>query len=140
VIGLEMGADDYVPKPYFPRELVARLRALLRRKGPLGGASKNLSFGALSLSEAKREVLWQEKPIELTTREFNLLVLLMKADDTVATKDDLSKSALGRVRQSYDRSVDVHIVNLRRKLTAGTGGAVEIETVRGIGYRLKAQP
>lgn len=139
VIGLEMGADDYVAKPYFPRELVARLRALLRRKLPSNGSIKALSFSALTLSEPKREVLWGGKPLDLTTREFNMLAVLMRADDTVATKDDLYKSALGRVRQPYDRSVDVHIVNLRRKLFAVTDGKVEIETVRAVGYRLKAQ-
>lgn len=136
VVGLELGADDYVAKPYFPRELTARLRALLRRRLP-SNSKAILSLGKLTLNEPKREVCWHEKPFELTTKEFNLLAALLRAEDAVATKDELSKSALGRKRAHYDRSVDVHIVNLRRKLHSSTGGSVEIETIRGVGYRLK---
>lgn len=136
VVGLELGADDYVAKPYFPRELIARLRALLRRKLP-SNSKPMLSLGKLELSEAKREVSWNGVSFELTTKEFNLLMALLRAEDAVATKDDLSKSALGRKRAHYDRSVDVHIVNLRRKLHSSTDGNIEIETIRGVGYRLK---
>lgn len=137
VLGLEMGADDYVAKPYFPRELVARLRALLRRKP--GGVRRTLAAGKLTLNEGRREVAWDGRPFDLTTKEFNMLAVLLRAEDAVATKDELSKSALGRLRANYDRSVDVHIVNLRRKLSAATAGSAEIETVRAVGYRLRVQ-
>jgi two-component system OmpR family response regulator len=141
VIGLEMGADDYLAKPYFPRELLARLRARLRRESRREQASvSSLEVGELELSFARREVSWRGKVIELTTTEFNLLAALMKAENVVITKDDLSTAVLGRCREQYDRSIDVHAGHLRRKMTAATGGKVEIETVRGIGYRLKQYP
>ena len=136
VVGLEMGADDYVAKPYFPRELIARLRAILRRKS--GSTPKPIySLGGLTLDERKRSVEWNGDAFDLTTREFNILMVLLQADDAVATKDELSQKALGRSREHYDRSVDVHIGNLRRKLALSSSERIEIETVRGIGYRLK---
>ena len=143
VVGLEFGADDYIAKPYYPRELVARLRAVLRRGTPAPAAAPVpplLQMGELEVQAAARRVSWRGKDIELTASEFNLLVALMRSGDAVTTKDALSLQALGRVRQSYDRSVDVHISNLRLKLEQGAAGAVRIETVRGVGYRLQVQP
>jgi two-component system OmpR family response regulator len=141
VVGLEMGADDYIAKPYYPRELVARLRAVLRRQAPEATAREpKPQIGSLSFSRARRETTWQGKPIELTATEFNMLGSLLEAGDTVMTKDELSRNVLGRARAAYDRGIDVHISNLRRKLAGASGGALEIETIRGIGYRLKAQP
>jgi len=138
VIGLEMGADDYMAKPYFPRELLARLRARLRREPQREpSANETLAAGALTLSVARREVAWQETPFELTTTEFNLLAALMRADKVVMSKDDLSMIVLGRRREPYDRSIDVHAGHLRRKLGTATGAKADIETVRGIGYRLR---
>ncbi|MBT0668327.1 MULTISPECIES: response regulator transcription factor [Novosphingobium] len=140
VIGLELGADDYVAKPCFPRELVARLRAILRRQRPLPGqtfaATPTLRAGALEIQVPERRALWQGRALELTPTEFNILVLLVRGGEAVATKDELSLRGLGRARQSYDRSIDVHVSNLRLKLEAGSGGAAGIETVRGVGYRL----
>ena len=141
VIGLEMGADDYLAKPYFPRELLARLRARLRRDPRKDQADADiLSAGALSLSFARREVSWRGKIFDLTVTEFNLLAALMRADKVVVSKDDLSLSVLGRRREQYDRSIDVHAGHLRHKIATATGGTLEIETVRGIGYRLKQNP
>jgi two-component system OmpR family response regulator len=138
VIGLEMGADDYIAKPYYPRELVARLRAVLRRQGPDGRADERKSQSdELQFSKARREASWAGVPFELTATEFNMLDALLQGGDSVTTKDDLSRTVLGRVREVYDRGVDVHISNLRRKLGAASGGRLEIETIRGIGYRLK---
>jgi two-component system OmpR family response regulator len=138
VIGLEMGADDYMAKPYFPRELLARLRARLRRDSRREQPNlTGLATGALELSFARREVSWHGKVIELTITEFNLLAALMKTESVVITKDDLSAAVLGRRREQYDRSIDVHAGHLRRKIATATGGKIEIETVRGIGYRLK---
>ncbi|MFM5736701.1 response regulator transcription factor [Aeromonas hydrophila] len=139
VIGLEMGADDYVPKPCYPRELVARLRAVLRRVEPAPanpGKEQGLRLGELVLSPASRQCHWQTQPLELTATEFNLLELLLRSPERVVSKDELSLHGLGRPREPYDRSVDVHICNIRQKLQALAGEAVGIETVRSIGYRL----
>ncbi|HDZ8843438.1 MULTISPECIES: response regulator transcription factor [Aeromonas] len=139
VIGLEMGADDYVPKPCYPRELVARLRAVLRRVEPAPanpGKEQGLRLGELVLSPATRQCHWQTQPLELTATEFNLLELLLRSPERVVSKDELSLHGLGRPREPYDRSVDVHICNIRQKLQALAGEAIGIETVRSIGYRL----
>lgn len=139
VVGLELGADDYVAKPYYPRELVARLRAVLRRQGvvmPARGAV--LQLGDLVVRATERRASWKDDAIDLTATEFNMLVALLRAGDDVQTKDELSLRALGRARQSYDRSFDVHISNLRQKLEGISGGVMGIETVRGVGYRLRS--
>jgi two-component system OmpR family response regulator len=136
--GLEMGADDYIAKPYYARELLARLKAVLRRQ-PAGGLqpSQHFSAGKLRLVPAKREVTFDGAALELTTCEFNLLETLLRSRDTVATKDDLSLNVLGRKREQYDRSVDVHVSNLRKKLYVISDKTLVIETVRAVGYRLK---
>jgi two-component system OmpR family response regulator len=142
VVGLEMGADDYVAKPYFPRELVARIRAVTRRHSDAPAAPANvvLNFGPLKLTSGKREVLWQGAPVDLTSTEFEMLEFLILSGEIVATKEDLSLKILGRRRESYDRGVDVHVSNLRKKLAGATGGKIEIETIRGVGYRLRLLP
>ncbi|MBM7344090.1 response regulator transcription factor [Pantoea coffeiphila] len=140
VIGLEMGADDYMPKPCYPRELVARLRAVLRRVEEQPAAVENkdvISWGELTLNPATRISEWQSKPFDLTASEFNLLDLLLRAPDRVVSKDELSEKGLGRPREAYDRSVDVHISNIRQKLAALTNDTINIETVRSIGYRIR---
>ena len=143
VVGLEMGADDYVPKPCYPRELVARLRAVLRRTGESNPsdarAGEWLSTGPLRLSPGLRQITCDGQAVDLTASEFNLLEALMRAGDHVVTKDELSMRALGKAREAYDRSVDVHISNLRQKLAPIAGDRVEILTTRGVGYSLKAQ-
>ncbi|MGH6827715.1 MAG: response regulator transcription factor [Rhizomicrobium sp.] len=138
VVGLEMGADDYVAKPYFPRELVARLRAVMRRQreAPTPRATL-IRRGLLELSPGKREVTWNGATFELTTTEFDMLENLMRAGELVSSKEDLSLKVLGRPHEPYDRSVDVHVSNLRKKLGAASKGAAEIETIRGVGYRLR---
>ncbi|HEI8866599.1 TPA: response regulator transcription factor [Serratia odorifera] len=140
VIGLEMGADDYVPKPCYPRELVARLRAVLRRfeERPAevdDGAA--LVLGDLTLNPSTRSSEWQGQGFDLTASEFNLLELLLRAPERVVSKDELSEKGLGRPREAYDRSVDVHISNIRQKLAALPGNTLSIETVRSIGYRIR---
>jgi two-component system OmpR family response regulator len=139
VVGLELGADDYVAKPYFPRELVARLRAVLRRRPAAGPAqpATDYSLGSLQVEVPTRRVTARAQPVELTASEFNLLIVLLQAGERVVTKDELSLKVLGRNRASYDRSVDVHVSNLRQKLAAAAP-EIEIETVRGIGYRIGA--
>ncbi|ATE62786.1 DNA-binding response regulator [Thauera sinica] len=137
VVGLEMGADDYVPKPYDPRELVARVRAVLRRQPVIRNAARPLRYAVrgLVLTPGIRKVHWQGMPVDLTASEFNVLEALLRAGGAVVSKDDLSLQALGRRREPYDRSLDVHISNIRQKLQ-GRGGAFGIETVRGVGYRI----
>lgn len=138
VVGLEMGADDYLPKPCYPRELVARLRAILRRAAQgEQGADQVLTRDRLRLWPALRRAEWDGQPLDLTVSEFNLLEVLLAGGDRVLTKDQLSERVLGRRRQPYDRSVDVHVSNLRQKLHALAGEAIVIETVRGVGYHLK---
>ena len=140
VIGLEMGADDYMPKPCYPRELVARLRAVLRRveEQPVVIENKDvIAWGELTLNPATRISEWQQKPFDLTASEFNLLDLLLRSPDRVVSKDELSEKGLGRPREAYDRSVDVHISNIRQKLAALTHDTINIETVRSIGYRIR---
>lgn len=140
VVGLELGADDYVPKPYFPRELVARLRAVLRRRpaaSPPPSPAHSVDLGSLHVDIATRRALARQLPVDLTASEFNLLVVLLQASDRVVTKDELSLKVLGRARASYDRSVDVHVSNLRQKLGVAAPD-IEIETVRGVGYRIGA--
>ena len=138
VVGLEMGADDYVAKPYYPRELVARLRAVLRRQTHSDRqVETGLTIGDLGLHPGRREVRWSGALFELTASEFNMLEALARGGDVVTTKEDLSINALGRAWEPYDRSVDVHVSNLRKKLAAVSDGRLEIETIRGIGYRLR---
>jgi len=140
VIGLEMGADDYVPKPCYPRELVARLRAVLRRFEEQPEAVNKdlvLVFGGLMLNPSTRSTEWQGQAFDLTASEFNLLELLLRSPERVVSKDELSQKGLGRQRECYDRSVDVHISNIRQKLSVLTGNLLSIETVRSIGYRIR---
>ncbi|PKH21697.1 DNA-binding response regulator [Enterobacterales bacterium CwR94] len=140
VIGLEMGADDYMPKPCYPRELVARLRAVLRRiEEPPEPPSRRdvIRWSGLTLNPATRTSEWQGVAFDLTASEFNLLDLLLRSPDRVVSKDELSEKGLGRPREAYDRSVDVHISNIRQKLAALSAEHINIETVRSIGYRIR---
>ena len=139
VIGLELGADDYVPKPYFPRELVARLRAVLRRQvaAPAAALPTSFDLGGLHVDVSARRVRHGVRLLDLTLSEFKLLLALLQFGDNVASKEDLSLKVLGRPRAEYDRSVDVHVSNLRQKLVAAQAADIVIETVRGVGYRLR---
>lgn len=140
VLGLELGADDYIPKPCYPRELLARLRAVLRRfeERPVEMIDdKKYQFNGLTLDLPQRLCTWNGKIIDLTSTEFNLLVLLVKYSDRVVTKEELSEIGLGRARELYDRSVDVHISNIRQKLHQVAQNVVTIETIRAVGYRIR---
>ena len=134
IIGLEMGADDYVPKPCTPRELLARINAILRRAqnsaGDQGGAPNSISVSDVTLYPAKRQATIKEAPLELTSTEFNLLEVLMRHAGQVVSKETLSIEALDRKLAKFDRSIDVHISSIRHKL----GDASLIQTVRGLGY------
>jgi len=130
IVGLELGADDYVAKPCTPRELVARLRAILRRMQPQESGGP-LRVAALVLWPEKRRAEWHGRALELTGTEFNLLEVLARNAGHVVSKKQLSELALGRPLARFDRSIDVHVSSIRQKL--GAGGAL-IQTVRGIGY------
>lgn len=139
VVGLELGADDYVPKPCTPRELVARLRAILRRTEYTGPADANagpLRVGPLQLWSQKRQAQWQSQPLELTGAEFSLLEVLARNAGEVVSKSALCEQALGRPLARFDRSIDVHLSSIRRKLGMRADGKPWIETVRGRGYQL----
>jgi DNA-binding response OmpR family regulator len=143
IVGLEMGADDYLPKPFNPRELVARLRALLRRAAPAPlhapPAPETLSIGNLHLNPGARVATRDGEPLNLTSTEYSILEQLMRHAGRVVSKADLSQTALGKPLQRHDRSLDVHVSNLRRKL--GDGGDADpcIITVRGVGYQLMTE-
>ena len=139
IVGLELGADDYVPKPCTPRELVARLRAILRRTLPeetAGGGTQRLLNGPLVLLPGSRSAEWHGQPLALTSAEFNLLEVLLRQAGRVVGKAELSERGLGRPLARYDRSIDVHISSIRQKLGLRTDGLPWIRTVRGIGYQL----
>jgi two-component system OmpR family response regulator len=138
IVGLELGADDYVPKPCSPRELVARLRAILRRSegGAALGPAGPLSVGALTLWPEKRWAEWDGRPLDLTSTEFNLLALLARNAGQVVSKSELSEEGLGRPLTRFDRSIDVHVSSLRQKVGKLADGRSCIQTVRGVGYQL----
>ena len=133
IIGLEMGADDYVPKPCQPRELLARINAILRRaqqttENP--SVVNSISASGITLFPAKRQAMIGDAALELTSTEFNLLEVLMRHAGQVVSKENLSQEALDRKLAKFDRSIDVHISSIRHKL----GDASLIQTVRGLGY------
>ena len=137
VVGLEIGADDYIPKPFNPRELVARVRAVLRRSGKMGGVPAELRLGELVLSPAARLATLRGVPLELTSAEFNLLERLLQKAGTAVGRDELARAALGRqYGDGIDRNVDTLVSKLRRKL----GGADHIKTVRNTGYLFAVPP
>ena len=132
VVGLDCGADDYLTKPFGMMELIARVRALLRRTASQDAAPK-LTCGALALDPLRHMVTVEEKPVELTRKEFDLLQLLMSHPMQVFTRDSLLSKVWGYEFDGESRTVDVHIRSLRLKLGAAAGC---IETVRGVGYRM----
>jgi len=133
IIGLELGADDYLPKPCNPRELVARLKAILRRSRPEVGDGL-ISLGDLQLRPGDRRLRRGGETLALTGAEFEVLRVLLRAAGEVIDKDTLCQQALGRPLGRYDRSLDVHISSLRRKLGPHPDGSPRIQAVRGRGY------
>ena len=140
IVGLEIGADDYLPKPFNSRELTARIRAVLRRGQPRDqDRSPAVTVGDITLDPATRTVMKHDAAIELTTVEFDLLHMLLATAGRVVTREDISQRVLGRAFDPFDRSIDVHIGKVRRKLTEGADADERIKTVRGVGY-IYAQP
>lgn len=134
VVGLEMGADDYLAKPFSPRELVARVRAILRRSATVAATSEVLRQGDLVVDVPRHEVTWKGKPVLLTATEFRILHYLAARPGRVCSRTDIIDDALGPDVAVIDRTVDVHVTAIRRKL--GKGGEA-IETIRGFGYKLR---
>jgi DNA-binding response OmpR family regulator len=153
ILGLELGADDYLPKPFDPRELAARARAVLRRtvapspSDPSAGTSMGASgvapgavepdraLGPLLLDLRRRRATLRGAPLELTGAEWRVLLALAQSSDGPVERSALTQQALGRRLALYDRAIDTHVSNLRRKIARG-GGGVEIRSVRGTGYEL----
>jgi len=133
IIGLELGADDYLAKPANPRELLARIRAILRRSQTHSTVA-TLEVGDLILNQGGRELHCEGRLLDLTSTEFSIIQLLLQHSGEVVEKKDLYLAALGREPVAYDRSIDMHVSNLRRKLGPAKDGAERIETIRGIGY------
>jgi len=138
IIGLESGADDYVPKPCSPRELVARIRAILRRTESSHSQADHsqIDVGPLSIHSEKRQAFWSDQLLDLTSTEFNLLEVLARQAGHVVSKQTLSEQALGRPLARFDRSIDVHMSSIRQKLGQKRDGHHFIQTVRGQGYQL----
>ncbi len=140
IVGLEMGADDYLPKPFNPRELIARVRAILRRsrtEGDDGAKSVNFSriiAGDIEMDVSTRTVVCAGERVELTSVEFSLLESLLKNAGRLVPREELFKNALGREISPYDRSIDVHVSKLRKKLGNNDSGVERIKTVRSVGY------
>jgi DNA-binding response OmpR family regulator len=139
ILGLELGADDYLPKPFNPRELMARIRAILRRIEERGRGSAQMNADDIIVDAQMREARFQGKPLQLTTVEFDLLEVLVRNIGRVLSREFLTDAAMGRGLGFADRTVDVHISNLRRKMNTNRG-IERIKTVRGTGYLLMPKP
>lgn len=139
IVGLEVGADDYLPKPFNPRELVARIRAILRRTQSDGSQAKasqagSLSLGDIDLDAGTRMVHRAGEALELTTVEFELLEVLLRGAGSVMKREQLVEQVLGRTFSPFDRSIDMHVSNLRKKLGPHEDGSERIKSIRSVGY------
>jgi DNA-binding response OmpR family regulator len=135
ILGLELGADDYLPKPFNPRELVARLRAVLRRSsGAATSPGHPVHLADVELHPESRSVTCGGKPVTLTGAEFDLLSTFLRSPGKIISREDLTQAALGRPMSPLDRSIDVHVSNLRRKLGTYDGTQERIKAIRGSGY------
>jgi DNA-binding response OmpR family regulator len=139
LIGLELGADDYVTKPFSPRALLARARSVLRRAAPAEDSQAPLTLGSLRIDPSRHEAAWEETPLVLTPTEFRLLSALAHRPGRVFGRLELLERIQGEAYAGYERTVDAHVKNLRKKLAVagGEGAAASIATVPGVGYKLE---
>lgn len=137
ILGLELGADDYLPKPCNPRELLARIRAVLRRSSMTAGRNE-IIVDDLEMNIGSRQIKRGGEEVDLTSTEFSILQSLLQHQGEVVSKRDLYISALNREPVQHDRSIDMHVSNLRRKLGPRSDGEPRIETIRGIGYQYRS--
>jgi DNA-binding response OmpR family regulator len=142
IVGLELGADDYLAKPFNPRELLARIRALLRRAGgaPPGGGRPRFRAGGLGIDFDAREVSVDGRRVSLTSYEFDLLAALARAPGRVLSREQLLDALKGQAWETFDRSIDVHVSKLRAKLEPNPREPRYLKTVRGVGYVLLREP
>jgi DNA-binding response OmpR family regulator len=137
LLGLGLGADDYIPKPFSPRTLVARVQAVLRRTGNVDiAAPAQIQIGDLEMDYLRHEVRVKKQPVNLTPKEFKVLEILIREPGRVFSRGELLENAFGFSYEGLERTVDVHIMNLRRKIEANPARPTYIETVYGVGYRL----
>lgn len=134
VVGLEIGADDYLPKPFDERELVARMRAVLRRAAPAAAPLETLRVGDVEIGVGARVAKRGAEVLPLTSVEFDLLVILVRSAGIVVERDRVAREVLGRALLHFDRSIDTHVSRLRRKLGPRADGGERIATLRGVGY------
>ncbi len=134
IVGLEIGADDYLPKPFEPRELLARIRAVLRRGSGSGVSTHRMQFGSLQIDRDARTVTVAEQPCDLTSYQFDLLVALAERAGRVLTRDQIMEAVRGRELDAFDRSIDVHMGRIRAAIERDAKNPKRILTVRGVGY------
>ena len=140
IVGLELGADDYLPKPFEPRELLARIRAVLRRRQPgTAPEQQRLRFGALEIDRDARTVTVGDAPCDLTSYQFDLLVTLAERAGRVLTREQIMEAVRGRELEAFDRSIDVHIGRIRAAIEQDVKAPKRIVTVRGVGYVIAKQ-
>lgn len=135
IVGLELGADDYIVKPFSPREVVARVRAVLRRATATAEEQPVLRRGAMEIDIPRMRVTIQGSPVDLTATEFQLLATLARRPGQVFTRGQLLDSVRGDVFEGYERAIDAHIKNIRRKIEPDTAKPIYIQTIYGVGYR-----
>lgn len=139
IIGLELGADDYITKPFNPREVVARVRAVLRRSAGAPAQSRIIQVGALRVDLARHEVMVDERAVEVTPTEFEILKLLMESPGHAFTRMEMIEKGLGYSYAGMERAIDSHIKNLRKKIEPDPANPTYVQTVYGVGYRLRGE-
>jgi len=138
IVGLELGADDYVTKPFSPREVVARLKAIMRRSNQKQENPSKITIGKITIDKNTRSVNRENSPIELTKTEFDILVTLMESPEQVFTRDQIIDRVLGYTYEGFERTIDAHVRNLRKKIEPDANNPDYIKTVFGVGYKIES--